>query len=83
MYLCVGTECEWILYFNCREGKGYCKIKVLVRFETRARIIDTEHLNVILKLGLRCGARVRVRARACRHLSLPQGGLAKLGTTVP
>ena len=48
MYLCVGTECEWILYFNCREGKGYCKIKVLVRFETRARIIDTEHLNVIL-----------------------------------
>ena len=51
MYLCVGTECEWILYFNCREGKGYCKIKVLVRFETRARIIDTEHLNVILKFG--------------------------------
>jgi len=83
VYLCVGTECEWIPYFNCRKGKGYCKIKVLVRFETRARIIDTEHLNVILIGASLRGARVRVRARACRHLSLPQGGLAKLGTTVP
>ena len=47
MYLCVGTECERILYFNCREGKGYYKIKVLVRFETRARITDPDHLDVI------------------------------------